>query len=110
MARRRRRRKKGAGRRRRSNGRRSRYVYLGKRVRDTGRPGLDRPSEFVGIAKAIARDYRSGRISKRTAIGRYALLMRLTNPRKNSKVRSWSARTRQRVRDEIRRIERRALR
>lgn len=102
-----RRRRKRRPRRRRS--RRKRYVYLGKRVRDTGRRGLDRPKEFIGIAKAIARDYKAGRISKRKALGRYMLLMRLTSPKHNRKVRSWSPKTRARVRAEIRRIERRAL-
>lgn len=80
-----------------------RYKYLGRRVRDTGRPGLDRPSEFIAIARAVVRDRRTGRISRRTARGRLLLLYRLTDPRRNGKVRGWSSTTRERVRRAIRR-------
>ncbi len=34
------------GRKRKRKKSNSRYVYLGKRVPDVGKPGLDRPSEF----------------------------------------------------------------
>ena len=84
----------------------SRYVYLGKRVPDVGKPGLDRPSEFRKIERAIVRDYKSGRISKRKARGRLLLLYRLTDPRKNSNVKDWSPRTRKSVRSDIRKAMR----
>lgn len=51
-----------------------RTVYLGHRVRDTGRPGLDNPKEVEGITKAILDDYKKGRISYRTAMSRLNLL------------------------------------
>ncbi|MGQ4916037.1 MAG: hypothetical protein ACP6IU_14995 [Candidatus Asgardarchaeia archaeon] len=49
------------------------YVYLGKRIRDLGKKGIDRPSEVDGILNAIVKDYRGHKISKlqfnrRTAI------------------------------------------
>ena len=78
-----------------------RLKYLGKRVKDIGKMGLDRPSEFLKIKKAIIRDVRSHRISKRVARGRLLLLYRLTDPRKNSKVRGWSSRTRESIRKQI---------
>lgn len=94
--------RKGGGKRGKRKKSNSRYVYLGKRVPDVGKPGLDRPSEFRRIERAIVRDYKSGKISKQKARGRLLLLYRLTDPRKNSKVRGWSPRTRQSVRVEIR--------
>ncbi|RLE55828.1 MAG: hypothetical protein DRJ40_07350 [Thermoprotei archaeon] len=62
----------------------NRYVYLGKKVKDIGKKGLDRPSEYLAIARAIAQDYKAGRISKKTAHGRFLLLYRLVD--KNSKL------------------------
>ncbi len=62
-----------------------RNVYLGKRVPDTGRPGLDNLTEVEGISKAIIEDYEKGRISKRTANGRFALLCNVIIP-KDSKL------------------------
>ena len=64
-----------------SKSRRRGNVYLGKRVKDTGAPGLDNLSEVRGICKAILADYRSGRISKRTANGRFSLLYNFVIPR-----------------------------
>ena len=59
----------------------NRNVYLGKRVRDVGRPGLDEIREVEGICKAILEDYESGRIDKRTANGRYSLLYNVIIPK-----------------------------
>ena len=76
---------KTAGRRNKSRrskkSRDSRNVYLGKRVPDTGRPGLDNLREVRGICKAILRDYETGRISKETANGRFSLLRNIVIPR-----------------------------
>lgn len=58
----------------RTKSRRSRSVYLGKRVKDTGAPGLDKVREVRGIANAIIEDYRAGRIPYRTAMSRMNLL------------------------------------
>ena len=49
-------------------------VYLGHRVRDTGKAGLDNIGEVRGIARAILRDYRAGRISRAKAMRRLNLL------------------------------------
>ena len=76
--------------------------YLGKRVRDVGRVGLDRPEEFLETLDEILEDYKAGRINEDTARGRLLLLYRLTFPSKNSKVRSWDRRTRLMVRSRIR--------
>ena len=48
--------------------------YLGVRVPDTKKPGLDNLAEVKGIAKAIEQDYKRGRISKTLALRRLALL------------------------------------
>ncbi len=56
-------------------------VYLGHRVKDTGKPGLDNLKEVEGIAKAILRDYKAGRIDKKTASGRFAELRNRVIPR-----------------------------
>ena len=97
-------RRRKSGRIKRAKHAKSRYKYLGRRIKDKGKKGLDRPSEFLGIARAIVRDRKAGKISKATARGRLALLLRLTNPSKNSKVRNWSARTRARVRNVIKKM------
>jgi len=49
-------------------------VYLGHRVKDTRKPGLDTLTEVRGIALAIKRDYKNGRISRRKAMARLNLL------------------------------------
>jgi hypothetical protein len=82
------------------------YKYLGKRVKDTGLKGLDKPREFRGIARAIVRDFRKGKIGEKTARGRLLLLLRLSKPKNNSKVRGWSPRTRVMVQNYIRRMMR----
>ena len=51
-----------------------RNVYLGKRVKDTGAPGLDKVKEVRGIANAIIEDYKAGRLPYRTAMSRMNLL------------------------------------
>ena len=79
-----------------------RYKYLGKKVKDVGAQGLDRPSEFEGITEAILEAYESGEIDERTARGQLLLLLRLTYPKNNRKVRGWSPRTRERIRKMIR--------
>ena len=64
---------KGKGRRRNPRtGRRT--VYLGHRVPDIGKAGLDSIKEVEGICKSIINDYRRGRISYRTAMSRLNLL------------------------------------
>ena len=78
-----------------------RYKYLGKKVKDVGACGLDRPSEYYGIIRAIMRDYKNGEISKATARGRLLLLYRLTYPSKNSKARSIPPAERERIRERI---------
>ena len=50
------------------------YVYLGKRVLDRGKKGLDKISEVRGIRNAIISDYKRGRIPKRKAASRMNLL------------------------------------
>jgi hypothetical protein len=49
-------------------------VYLGTRVEDRGKEGLDTISEVADIAEAIIEDCVSGRISYRTAMSRMNLL------------------------------------
>jgi len=49
-------------------------VYLGTRVEDRGKEGLDTISEVADIAEAIIEDCVSGRISYRTAMARMNLL------------------------------------
>lgn len=64
----------------------SRYKYLGKKVKDRGRRGLDKISEYRDIARAIVKDYRKGKITKKTAQGRLLLLYRLTFKKNNKKI------------------------
>jgi len=49
-------------------------IYLGKRVPDTGKRGLDNAQEAIGIATAILQDYVAGKITYRTAMSRLNLL------------------------------------
>lgn len=60
------------------------YVYLGKKVRDTGEPGYDSSREGKAIAREILEDYKKHRISKRKATSRLNLLELVTQ--KNSKL------------------------
>ncbi len=63
-----------------------RYKYLGKEVIDVGDPGLDSIPEFYGIANAIWRDWKDGKIDTKTALRRLALLKLLTYKGKNRKI------------------------
>lgn len=63
-------------------------VYLGHRVKDTRKPGLDSVREAKDIAKAILRDYKRGRISKRTAVSRLNLLELIIKKDKNMKAKA----------------------
>ncbi|MEM3870962.1 MAG: hypothetical protein QXE05_00130 [Nitrososphaeria archaeon] len=51
-----------------------RNVYLGTRVPDIRRPGLDHPREVKGICSKILEDYHSKRISYKKAMRRLNLL------------------------------------
>ncbi|AIF68630.1 hypothetical protein PAP_00940 [Palaeococcus pacificus DY20341] len=63
-----------------------RYKYLGKEVIDVDDPGLDSIPEFYGIANAIWRDWKDGKITTKTAIGRLLLLKRLSYKKNNFKI------------------------
>lgn len=52
----------------------SRNIYLGKRVRDTGKKGLDNLREVRDICEAIIRDYKRGRIPYAKAMRRMVFL------------------------------------
>jgi len=71
--------------RKRGEKRGNRNKYLGKGcqsppcVRDTGKPGLDSLREVERIAKRILQDVKKGRISKKTAHGRFLLLYSLVS-------------------------------
>lgn len=62
------------------------YKYLGKKVEDIGKKGLDNIKEYYDIANAIIEDYKKGRISKRVAEGRLLLLYRLSFKKNNKKI------------------------
>ncbi len=81
----------------------SKNKYLGKKVKDINKPGLDSVKEFREIIREILRDYKSGRISEKTARGRFLLLLRLTYKKNNSKIRHLSNQTLLRLRYEIKR-------
>ncbi|NJE01834.1 hypothetical protein [Thermococcus sp. JdF3] len=54
--------------------RKNRNIYLGKRVKDTGRKGLDNLREVEDICKAILSDYQRGKISYAKAMRRLVFL------------------------------------
>ncbi|WP_048151253.1 hypothetical protein [Palaeococcus ferrophilus] len=81
--------------------RKPRYKYLGKRVKDRGKNGLDSASEFYDMIKAIMRDYKAGRITGRMARGRLLLLYRLSFKKNNSKIQHLQNSTLQRIRRAI---------
>ncbi|AHL23863.1 hypothetical protein [Thermococcus nautili] len=49
-------------------------IYLGRRVKDTGKKGLDNLREVRDICKAILADFKRGRIPYRTAMRRLVFL------------------------------------
>lgn len=51
-----------------------RNVYLGRKVKDVKPRGLTHLKEVRGIARAILRDFKAGRISYRKAMSRLNLL------------------------------------
>jgi len=51
-----------------------RNVYLGKRVPDVGKKGLDSLVEVEGIVEAILEDAELGRIPKKKAVKRMSLM------------------------------------
>ena len=75
--------------------------YLGKVVKDVGKPGLDKEKEYRDILKAILRDYRRGKIDASTARGRLLLLYRLTFPSRNVKARNIPKEKRIKLREAI---------
>jgi len=82
----------------------TRYKYLGKKVPDIKRKGLDTIKEFYGIMRAIVRDVKARRISRNVARGRLLLLYRLTFPKYNSKVKGISKTTLEKVRRDIKKL------
>ena len=80
----------------------TKYKYLGRKVKDRGKKGLDSAKEFYDMIKAIVRDYKSREISKETARGRLLLLYRLSFKKNNSKIKHLSNKTLQRIRERIR--------
>lgn len=60
---------------------RRKNIYLGRRVKDRGKRGLDRLSEVEEICKAILSDYRNKRISYRKAMARLTFLETTVIPR-----------------------------
>ncbi len=79
----------------------TKYKYLGRRVKDRGKKGLDSAVEFYDIIKAILGDYRTGRITGKTARGRLLLLYRLSFKKNNSKIQHLSNSTLQKIRKKI---------
>lgn len=64
----------------------TKYKYLGRKVKDRGRKGLDSAKEFYDIIRAIVSDYKGGNISKGTARGRLLLLYRLSFKKHNQRL------------------------
>ncbi|MCD6563110.1 MAG: hypothetical protein J7K23_04225 [Thermoproteales archaeon] len=64
-----------------------RYKYLGKKVKDRGKPGYDSYIEGKDIAKAILRDFEEHRISRKLAVTRLNLLELATQ--RNSMLSQW---------------------
>jgi len=77
----------------------AKYKYLGKRVKDRGKKGLDTVSEYREIKNAILNDVKKGKITPQTARGRLLLLLRLVD--RNSKFNA-SAKTKSKLKAEIR--------
>lgn len=79
-------------------------VYLGKRVKDVRKKGLDHVSEYQGIMREIIRDYKLGRIDAKKARGRLLLLYLLTYRRKNRNAMAIPKKQRIKIRGDIRRL------
>jgi len=77
------------------------YRYLGKKVKDVKKKGLDALSEYKGILKSIKKDYKAERISEKTARGRLLLLYRLSFKKNNSKIKDVPAEKLRKLRKEI---------
>ncbi|WP_297091952.1 hypothetical protein [Thermococcus sp.] len=65
--------------------RKNRNIYLGKRVKDTGKKGLDSLREVEDICKEILKDYEKKKISYATAMRRLVFL-RTTVIKRNEKL------------------------
>ena len=52
----------------------NRNIYLGKRVKDTGKKGLDNLREVEDICKAVLQDFKKRRISYAKAMRRLVFL------------------------------------
>ncbi len=79
----------------------AKYKYLGRKVKDFGKKGLDTARDFYNIIRAIIRDYKAKRISKNTARGRLLLLYRLSFKKNNSKIAHLSNKTLENIRKKI---------
>lgn len=77
------------------------YKYLGKKVKDRRKMGLDSMYDFYDISSAIMQDYKKGKISKKVAQGRLLLLYRLTFKKNNSKIKHLDAKTLNKIRKKI---------
>jgi hypothetical protein len=77
------------------------YKYLGRKVRDRGRKGLDELKEFERIRKDIVKDFKKHKIDKKTAQGRLLLLYRLTFKKNNSKIKDLSEKSLRKERKKI---------
>ena len=84
--------------------RKNQYKYLGRRVKDRGKKGLDSAREFYDIMNAIMRDWKKRRISAKTARGRLLLLYRLSFKKNNSKIKHLQNSTLQRIRRRIKKL------
>lgn len=77
------------------------YKYLGKKVKDKRKMGLDSMYDFYDISSAIMQDYKKGKISKKVAQGRLLLLYRLTFKKNNSKIQHLDTKTLNKIRKKI---------
>lgn len=62
------------------------YKYLGKRVKDFKRTGLDSIKEYYAIKRKVIEDFEKGRIDEKTARGRLLLLYKLSFKDNNKKI------------------------
>ena len=80
----------------------ARRKYLGKKVKDRGRKGLDRLSEVKGIARAIVRDYKRRKTSYKTAMSRLNLLSLVAKKQARKKHVRFKYKTAKRIIDSFR--------